>query len=90
MFRLGNERTDIGISGKLGKFRVAQIAGLIARRIICEVNKNDNVEKGQLYGMIRFGSRTEISFPRSFKPCVQLGQHVKGGETIVGRLAEND
>ncbi|MCP4569814.1 MAG: phosphatidylserine decarboxylase family protein [FCB group bacterium] len=84
-----NERTDIGISVSRGRLRVAQIAGLIARRIVCRVKKNDTVTKGQLYGLIRFGSRTEISFPRCYRPCVEPGQRVKGGETIVGRLAES-
>lgn len=84
-----NERTDIGISGKWGCLRVAQIAGLIARRIVCRVRENDRVEAGQLYGMIRFGSRTELTFPPAFTPCVKRGQWVKGGETIIGRLAEN-
>lgn len=81
-----NERNDIGISGKRGKIRVAQIAGSIARRIVCHVREADKVETGQLYGMIRFGSRTEITFSRQFQPCVFVGQRVKGGETIVGRL----
>ena len=85
-----NERTDIGISGPRGKIRVAQIAGLIARRIVCQVKENDRVDKGQLYGMIRFGSRTEISFPRNCIPSVKPGQHFKGGETIVGRLVDDD
>ncbi|MEE9442422.1 MAG: phosphatidylserine decarboxylase family protein [candidate division Zixibacteria bacterium] len=82
-----NERTDIGIESNRGKFRVAQIAGLIARRIVCRLKKNDAVNIGQLFGMIRFGSRTEITFPKTFSPVVKVGQHVKGGETIVGRIA---
>ena len=81
-----NERNDIGISGKRGKVRVAQIAGSIARRIVCHVREADKVKAGQLYGMIRFGSRTEITFDRQYQPCVKAGQRVKGGETIVGRL----
>lgn len=80
-----NERTDIGIVGGAGKFRVAQIAGLIARRIVCNVKRNDSVDKGQLYGMIRFGSRTEITFPRSFEPCVKVGDRVRGGASIVAK-----
>ncbi len=84
-----NERTDIGISGKRGRFRVAQIAGSIARRIVCRVGEKDVVQAGQLYGMIRFGSRTEISFPECFAPCVKPGEHVKAGESIVGKLVED-
>jgi phosphatidylserine decarboxylase len=81
-----NERNDIGISGKWGKMRVAQIAGSIARRIVCHVNEKDQVKAGQLCGMIRFGSRTELTFPGNYRPCVKPGQRVKGGETIVGEL----
>ncbi|MFH1699904.1 MAG: phosphatidylserine decarboxylase family protein [Candidatus Zixiibacteriota bacterium] len=81
-----NERTDIGIESDFGKFRVAQIAGLIARRIVCRLKKNDSVNMGQLFGLIRFGSRTEITFQRTFTPIVKVGQHVKGGESIIGRI----
>lgn len=81
-----NERTDIGIAGENGNLRVAQIAGSIARRIVCKIKANDAVGTGQLYGLIRFGSRTELSFPDNYTPCVKPGQHVKGGVTIVGRL----
>ncbi len=81
-----NERTDIGISSEKGRFRIAQIAGLIARRIVCNVKETDSVDKGQLYGIIRFGSRTELTFPRNFQPCVKVGDRVKGGESIIGKL----
>jgi phosphatidylserine decarboxylase len=81
-----NERNDIGIAGPWGKMRVAQIAGLVARRIVCHVNKSDEVAAGQLFGMIRFGSRTELTFSNNYRPCVSPGQHVKGGETVVGEL----
>lgn len=81
-----NERNDIGILGKWGKIRVAQIAGLIARRIVCHVREADEVATGQLYGMIRFGSRTELTFPKNYVPSVKPGQHVKGGVTIIGKL----
>lgn len=79
-----NERNDIIIDIGTGHIRVAQIAGLIARRIICYLNPGDTVRRGQLYGMIRFGSRTEITMPRDFAPCVKPGDHVKGGSTIIG------
>ena len=81
-----NERTDIGINGTWGKFKVAQIAGSIARRIVCHLREADEVEAGQLYGMIRFGSRTELTFSKRYRPCVKPGQRVRGGETIVGEL----
>ncbi len=84
-----NERNDIGISGSRGRMRVAQIAGSVARRIVCHVRERDRVETGQVCGLIRFGSRTEITFPKTYTPAVMSGQHVKGGETVVGRLNED-
>ncbi len=84
-----NERTDIGIQGSRGRIRVAQIAGIIARRIICRVKPQEAVGAGQRYGLIRFGSRTEITFPDTFAPVVRPGEHVRGGETIIGRLVEH-
>jgi len=80
-----NERNDVGISGKWGRMRVAQIAGSVARRIVCHVREKEPVTMGQIFGMIRFGSRTELTFPRTFTPCVKPGQHVKGGETVMGK-----
>ncbi len=84
-----NERNDIGIVGRWGKLRVAQIAGSVARRIVCHVRERDKVAMGQICGMIRLGSRTELTFPRNYAPSVRPGQHVRGGETIVGKLNEN-
>ena len=85
-----NERNDIGITGTWGRMRVAQIAGSIARRIVCHVRETEAVTTGEICGMIRFGSRTELTFSRAYCPCVVAGQRVKGGETIVGKLVESD
>ena len=82
-----NERNDIGIDTGHGQIRVAQIAGSIARRIVCRVQENDPVAAGQLYGLIRFGSRVEITFPETYASSVTVGQRVKGGESIIARLA---
>lgn len=84
-----NERTDVGISGSWCKVRVTQIAGLIARRIICRLSDNDSVQLGQLYGLIRFGSRTELTFPDSCEVCVKVGDRVKGGVTVLGKRVDN-
>jgi len=81
-----NERNIIGIEGENGKVMVIQIAGILARRIICWVRKEDGVESGQRIGMIRFGSRTEVLFPKeAAEVCVRPGDRVKAGETIIGR-----
>lgn len=81
-----NERNDIIICGIQGqKIVVRQIAGSIARRICCWVFAQDTVSTGQKYGMIRFGSRVDIFVPDTVLLSVGLGQHVYGGETILGR-----
>jgi len=62
---------------------VTQIAGLIARRIVCEINENQEVKKGHRFGIIKFGSRVDIYIPTTYKPLVTVGQNVIGGETII-------
>ncbi len=61
-----------------------QIAGLIARRIVCYAKTGDALTKGEIFGMIRFGSRVDLYLPLDVKPLVRVGQHVKGGESIIG------
>jgi phosphatidylserine decarboxylase len=72
-----------------GPFVVRQVAGLIARRIVCRVQTGDAVERGQLFGLIKFGSRTELIIPIDcgLEPAVQVGEHVKGGSTVLLRAA---
>ncbi len=65
---------------------VIQIAGLIARRIVCWIAEGDRVYKGQRFGLIRFGSRLEVFLPNSTKVTVKKGQKVIAGETIIGYL----
>lgn len=68
------------------KFAVRQVAGAIARRIVCELRPDQIVERGQQYGMIKFGSRTEVYLPKSAATLdVRVGQMVYGGSTILGR-----
>lgn len=84
-----NERTIIGILDKdyNVKLIVKQIAGVIARRIICELREGQEVLAGQKFGMIMFGSRTEVYVPVGhFELKVKVGQHVKAGKTVVGAL----
>ena len=61
-----------------------QIAGFIARRIVFDKNIGDQVEKGERLGMIKFGSRVDIYLPLDYEVSVQIGEKVKGGETIIG------
>ena len=67
------------------KRRIAfiQIAGLIARRIVCFVEPDDHLEKGERFGLIRFGSRVDLYLPTDTEIDVAVGQHVKAGETII-------
>lgn len=89
-----NEAVDLGLladAGSAGKLRIVvrQLAGLIARRILCPVTKGQAFTKGQRYGMIRFGSRTEVYLPagRWAEVAVRVGDKVKGGITVLGRVA---
>jgi phosphatidylserine decarboxylase len=85
---LSNEANTITIE-HLGRcFVVKQIAGVIARRIVCRVHPGDMLEKGQRYGLIRFGSRTDLLVPKEADIVVQVGNVVRGGETIVAFLKE--
>ncbi len=68
------------------KLVFVQVAGLVARRIICWVKEGDGVERGFRFGMIRFGSRTDLFLPLGTEIKVRLGQKVKGGSSIIGVL----
>ena len=78
-----NEKNIIKISNGTYNYFVVQIAGLIARRIVCNVNKNQDLKKGERIGIIKFGSRVDLYLPKSNKILVSKGQKVIGGETII-------
>jgi len=78
-----NEKNIIKISNGTYDYFVVQIAGLIARRIVCNVNKNQDLKKGDRIGIIKFGSRVDFYLPKSNKVLVSKGQKVIGGETII-------
>lgn len=83
-----NEQNAIGIEDADGyRVLVKQIAGLIARRILCWKNPGDRVERGDRFGLIRFGSRTDIFLPLDARIEVKLGQRVQGGSTVIARRA---
>lgn len=67
---------------------VIQIAGLVARRIRCDVHTGEAVQRGTCYGLIRFGSRQDIYLPKGVKACVQVGQHVVAAETVLADLSK--
>ncbi len=80
-----NERNYYNITNKNGEdIIVVQIAGLIARRIVCETQENDDLNQGDRIGMIRFGSRADLYF-ENYKPLVKLEQRAVAGETLIAR-----
>ena len=79
-----NERMEISIETKFGLIKVKQIAGLVARRILCYAEKGKKMSAGERLGFIRFGSRTDIILPARINLSIELNQKVFGGETILG------
>jgi len=80
-----NERLKITLKNGNNLIYVTQIAGLIARRIVNYVKPNENINQGDRYGIIKFGSRVDIEFPNNFKLLVNEGQQCIGGETIIAQ-----
>ncbi len=84
-----NERQEITIKREDGiKIGFIQIAGLVARRIYCPLKVGENVKKGSVFGMIRFGSRLDVFMPKGVYPKVLPGQIMVAGETILADLNE--
>ncbi len=84
---LDNERTEMILETDGGlPLGVVQIAGRVARRIICYAEAGDRYERGERYGLIRFGSRVELLVPETVTLSVREGDRVKGGSTILGHL----
>ena len=81
-----NERHAIGLENDKNRILVIQIAGLLARRIVSWTTLGHNLEKGHCYGMIKFGSSTELIMPKSVDILVKKGDKVKGGITVIGRF----
>ena len=78
-----NERNIIFAKSNNDNFYIVQIAGLIARRIVCNLKVNQEVEKGDRIGIIKFGSRVDLYLPESYDILIAKGQRVVGGETII-------
>ena len=84
---LDNEQTVVMFETESGKmYKIKQIAGLIARRILNYMEPENRVERGQRLGFIRFGSRVDIIVPPEFQIDVSLGDKVRGNQTIIGRF----
>jgi phosphatidylserine decarboxylase len=86
-----NERMAIRIASTEGPdVAVVQIAGLIARRIVCTLKEGQEVATGERLGLIRFGSRTDVYLPAEWAPLVVKGQRVIGGETVIADAAARE
>lgn len=83
-----NERNSLTIQGEKMTVVCTQIAGILARRIVCRAKESDNLELGQRFGMIKFSSRTDVLMPANVDILVKIGDRVIGGETVIGRLSE--
>ena len=82
-----NERNGITVELSDGRqYGVVQIAGLVARRIMCWSKEGSDIQRGERFGLIRFGSRLDIYLPSGAEPTVQIGQTMIAGETIIARL----
>ncbi|OGK78357.1 MAG: phosphatidylserine decarboxylase [Candidatus Rokubacteria bacterium GWC2_70_16] len=81
-----NERCTVTLDGDGTRVAVSQIAGVLARRIVCRVRPGDTLQAGERYGLIRFGSRTDLVVPRSTEVRVRVGDRARGGETVMGVL----
>jgi phosphatidylserine decarboxylase len=84
--RLRNEQNRLTIQGKEITVKCTQIAGVLARRIVCWKRRGEGVKCGEPFGMIKFGSRTDLVMPASVEILVRAGMHVRGGETIIGKI----
>ena len=86
-----NEKYVFDINSKYGSIRVQQIAGIIARRLVCNLQLNDMVKAGERSGLMKFSSRIDLIIPKKhFKLNTKIGEKVRGGETVIGEFINND
>jgi phosphatidylserine decarboxylase len=81
-----NERNTVLLQAGSTKIVVRQIAGLVARRIVCWTKSGDMLERGERFGLIKFGSRVDIILPRGTQILIKVGDTVRGGETAIAKL----
>lgn len=86
-----NERNALVIDLEDGRrLAVVQIAGLVARRIVCDVREGDRIRTGERFGMIRFGSRLDVYLPDGVSPLAVTGQYMTAGETVIADLLSSE
>lgn len=84
-----NERNSMVIDTEQGEVAVVQIAGLVARRIVCWANQGEDIDQGERFGLIRFGSRLDVYLPEGAHASVFVGQTAIAGETILARFDDD-
>jgi phosphatidylserine decarboxylase len=84
---LVNEQNALTIQGEKITVVCKQIAGILARRVVCWKGKGDNLGLGERFGMIKFSSRTDVLLPPNVQITVKEGQRVRGGTTVIGRIS---
>jgi phosphatidylserine decarboxylase len=84
---LVNEQNILTIHGENITVVCKQIAGILARRIVCWKNKGDEVALGERFGLIKFSSRTDVILPPNVSVTVSKGERVQGGITVIGRIS---
>lgn len=84
-----NERTEISIRSSHGLLRFSQVAGILARRVVCNLTIDKQVKTGERFGLIRFGSRADLLLGENVELRVSLGDRVKAGESIIGVFTTN-
>jgi phosphatidylserine decarboxylase len=84
-----NEQNVLVIDGGSYRIKFSQIAGILARRIVCWKKPGDSVSKGERIGLIKFGSRVDTFLPQDVRLAVKLGDKVRGGSSVIGRLKDD-
>ena len=84
-----NERNSLVLETERGEIAVVQIAGRVARRIVCWANQGDEIVSGERFGLIRFGSRLDVYLPQHAVPMVFVGQTAVAGETVLATFGKN-
>ena len=88
---IDNERMSLKVTGEDGtEIGFVQIAGLVARRILCQVSEGDTLQAGQRFGIIRFGSRVDVYLPDGIESLVTVGQTTLAAETVLADLKSNE
>lgn len=84
-----NERTELAIESSHGLLRFSQVAGILARRIVCNLHQDEQVKAGDRFGLIRFGSRADLFLGSNVELKVAVGDRVRAGESIIGVFTSN-